>query len=66
MRSNVDPHGVRLLRTAAGSWPKAGVILSLNPLLPCQPADQPQRQTGSAQHIVSETVQLDGSAVRWR
>ena len=63
MRSNVDPHGVRLLacvhsRTTAGSWPKAAVILSLNPLLPCRPADQPRRQTGSAQHVVSEAVLL--------
>ena len=39
MRSNVDPHDVRLpacvhSRTAAGSWPKAAVTLSLYPLLP--------------------------------
>ena len=49
--SNMDPHGVRFLacihsRTAAGSWPKAAVTLSLNPLLPCRPADQPWRRTG--------------------
>ena len=69
--SNVDHHGVRLRacvhsRTAAGSWPKAAVTLSLNPLLPCRPADQPRRWTvGSAQHIVSEAVQL-WTAARWR
>ena len=51
MLSNVDSHCVRLRtcvhsRTAAGSWPKAAVTLSLNPLLPCQPADQLRRRTG--------------------
>ena len=71
MRSNVDSHVVRLLAcvlscTAAGSWSKAAVILSLNPLLPCRPANQPQRRTDSAQHIVSEAVQLVGIAARWR
>ena len=72
MHSNVDPHGVRLQacvhsRTGAGSWPKAAVTFSLNPLLPCRPADQPLRRTtvSSAQHIVSEAVQL-WTAARWR
>ena len=50
--------GAKVL-TVEGSWPKAAVILSLNPLLPYRPADQPRRWTvGSAQHIVSEAVQL--------
>ena len=40
MLSNVDPHGVCLCVcdhscTAAGSWPKAAVTSSLNPLMPC-------------------------------
>ena len=70
MHSNVDPHGVRLRacvhsRTAAGSWPKAAVTLSLNPLLPCWPADQPWHRTvGSAQHVVIEAEQL-WTAARW-
>ena len=72
MHSNVDPR-VRLLacvdsHTAARSWPKAALNSSLNFLLPCQPVDQPRSRTvGSAQHIVSEAVQLctplDGA--RW-
>ena len=71
MRSNVDPHGVGLLacvhsHTATGSWPKTAVILSLNPVLPCRREDQARRRTGSAQHVFSEAVQLDGSAARWR
>ena len=73
MHSNVDLHGVRLLTcvdscTAVGSCPKAAVTSSLNYLLPCQPADQRRGRTvSSAQHIVSEAVQictlLDGA--RW-
>ena len=70
MPSNVDPHGVPLhacvhSRTAQGSWPKAAVTLSLNPFLPCRPADQPRRRTGLSQHVASEAVQLEGSVARW-
>ena len=68
MPSNVDPHGVPLhacvhSRTAQG--PKAAVTLSLNPFLPCRPADQPRRRTGLSQHVASEAVQLEGSVARW-
>ena len=71
MHSNVDPHSVRLRacvhsRIAAGSWPRAAVTLSLNPLLPCRPVDQPRHRTvGSAQHVVSDAGQL-WTAARWR
>ena len=71
MRSNVDPHSVRLRAflyscTATGHGLKAAVTLSLIPSCPAVRQISSGTGQGSAQHVVSEAVQLDGSAARWR
>ena len=59
MRSNMDPHGIRL---------RVQCPQSLGPLIPSCPAGRQMSSgagQGSVQHVVSDAVQLDGSATRW-
>ena len=47
MGFNVDPHGRHLLASTAAQLRAHGIRQqSLNPLLPCRPADQPRRRSG--------------------
>ena len=73
MHSNVDPHRVIVIAcvhsrtaTARGHGLRQQSLCSLIP--PCPANRQIRCGAGqvSAKHVVSEAVQLDGSAARWR